>query len=156
MHTATGNRASHRKAKPMICIIEDNADTRASLKDALERDGFDVFATGDGRDGLEHLRSAPTTDALLLDLYMPGLTGFEIYAALRNDRQLSSIPVIVVTAASPAHRTGLDVAATIRKPLDLQELLFTVHRAIATGDRPLQESRPAVPTSPVPRKPGLR
>lgn len=114
----------------MVVVIEDNPETRAGLRDALESDGFTVFATGDGRDALDRLRTAPKPDALVLDLYMPGLNGFEIYQVLRSDRDLATIPVIVVTAASPAHRTGLDVAATIRKPLDVQELLITVRRAV--------------------------
>lgn len=119
------------KLKPAtVLVIEDNADTRAGLQDTLESDGFEVFATGNGGDALDHLRSAPKPDAVVLDLYMPGLSGFEIYQAMRNDPRLSTIPVIVVTAASPAHRTGLDVAATIRKPLDVQELLYTVRRAV--------------------------
>ena len=117
-----------------VFVLEDNADTRAALSDALESDGFEVFATGDGSDALDHLRGAPKPDALLLDLYMPGLNGFEVYRILRNDAHLATIPVIVLTAASPAHRTGLDVAATIRKPLDVQELLLTV-RAVAGGGR---------------------
>lgn len=122
------------KLKPgTVFVVEDNADTRAGLREALESDGFEVFATGDGDDALDHLRRAPRPDALLLDLYMPGLSGFEIYRVLQNDPHLAAIPVIVVTAASPAHRTGLDVAATIRKPLDVEELLHTVRRVIARG-----------------------
>src|SRR6476660_6070826 len=108
---------------PTVCVVEDNLDTRAGLQDVLERDGFQVFATGDGRDALDHLRTAPKPDALLLDLYMPGLSGFEIYNELRSDPRLATIPVIVVTGASPSQRTGLRVAATIRKPLDVEELL---------------------------------
>jgi DNA-binding response OmpR family regulator len=117
----------------MVFVIEDDVDTRSGLRDALESHGFVVFATGDGREALDHLRAAPRPDAMVLDLYMPGLSGFEIYRVLRDDPDLATIPIIVVTAASPAHRTGLDVAATIRKPLDVQELLFTVRRAIGKG-----------------------
>lgn len=111
----------------------DNPDTRAGLRDALERDGFAVFATGNGRDALDRLRTERKPDALVLDLYMPGLSGFEIYQVLRSDPQLATIPVIVVTGASPTHRAGLDVTATIRKPLDVQELLITVRGAVARG-----------------------
>lgn len=141
MALRTRGRAPPRQAsvkQGRVLVVEDNVDTRAGLKDALEGDGFEVFATGDGRQALDQLRSQPKPDALLLDLYMPDLNGFEIYHVLRDDPNLSTIPVILVTAASPAHRTGLDVAATIRKPLDVQELLLTVRGAIATaGLRPL-------------------
>jgi CheY-like chemotaxis protein len=137
MSVTMPGRAPPRKQQlkqSMVFVVEDNADTRAGLKDALERDGFEVFATSDGREALARLRNAPHPDAFLLDLYMPGLSGFEIYQVLRNDPQLATIPIIVVTAAAPAHRTGLDVAATIRKPLDVEELLFTVRRAVGRGN----------------------
>lgn len=124
----------HRQRQGTLLVVEDNPDTRASLRDALERDGFDVFATDDGRDAIDRLRSAPMPRALLLDLYMPGFNGFEIYRVLHEDPQLATVPVIIVTAAPPDDRTGLEVAATIRKPLDMQELLFTVRRAIGRAD----------------------
>jgi CheY-like chemotaxis protein len=82
-----------RRATASVFIVEDNADTRAGPRDALETEGFEVFATGNGQDALDRLRSAPKPDALLLDLYMPGLNGFEIYRVLRNDPNLATIPV---------------------------------------------------------------
>jgi len=122
---------SPRGRQGMVFVVEDNADTRASLTDALVADGFDVFATGNGREALDQLTTASKPDAIVLDLYMPGLSGFEVYRMLRDDPQLAAIPLIVVTAASPAQRMGLNVTATIRKPLDLYELLYTVRRAVA-------------------------
>lgn len=132
----TQRPAAHpdKQRRGTLLVVEDNLDTRASLRDALERDGFDVFATDDGRDAIDRLRSAPMPRALLLDLYMPGFNGFEIYRVLQADPKLATIPVIIVTAAPPRDRAGLEVAATIRKPLDLQELLFTVRRAIGRAD----------------------
>jgi two-component system phosphate regulon response regulator PhoB len=122
-----------RKQQGTVFVVEDNADTRAGLSDALEGDGFEVFATGNGREVLEKLRTAPRPAAIVLDLYMPGLSGFEIYRVLHDDPRLASIPLVVVTAASPTQRTGLDVSATIRKPVELHELLFTVRRVVAEG-----------------------
>lgn len=124
---------SPRGRQGMVLVVEDNADTRASLTDALVADGFDVFATGNGREALHQLTTASKPDAIVLDLYMPGLSGFEIYRMLRDDPHLAAIPIIVVTAASPAQRTGLNVTATIRKPIDLYELLYTVRNATHKG-----------------------
>jgi CheY-like chemotaxis protein len=99
---------------------------------ALEDRGYEVFSTADGNEALERLRSGPKPGVILLDLYMPGMHGYEFYRRLRDNPALASIPVIVVTAAAPRDRTGLDVAAIIRKPIDLDELLFTIGRVIAT------------------------
>ena len=121
---------SPRGRQRMVFVVEDNADTRVSLTDALVADGLDVFATGSGREALDRLITEKP-DAIVLDLYMPGLSGFEVYRMLQDDPNLVGIPIIVVTAAAPAQRTGLNVAATIRKPIDLHELLYAVRRALA-------------------------
>ena len=115
----------------IVVVVEDDVDTRAGLQDVLEQHGYQVFATGDGQAALDRLRQLPRADLLILDLYMPGLSGFEIYQAVRDDAQLSSTPIIVVTAAPPTRRTGLQVAATIRKPIEVFELLFVVGKAVA-------------------------
>ncbi len=120
----------------MIVVVEDNEDIRTGLHDALAQQGYQVFATGDGHQALARLRRPPRVDALVLDLYMPGLSGFEIYQAVRSDPRITGIPIIVVTAASPNRRTGLQVAATIRKPVDLDELFFAVRAAVAASPAP--------------------
>jgi CheY-like chemotaxis protein len=134
----TGKRKARPNAGPAqekggtILLVEDDADTRTGLHLALEDRGYEVFSTADGNEALERLRSGPKPRVILLDLYMPGMHGYEFYRRLRDNPALASIPVIVVTAAAPRDRTGLDVAAIIRKPIDLDELLFTIGRVIAT------------------------
>ena len=120
----------------LIFVVEDNADTRLALQAALETAGYEVFATPNGKRALERLRSAPKPDAILLDLAMPDMSGFEVYSSLRSDPALSSIPVIVLTAAAPRHRSGLDSVDVIRKPVDLDELLFAVRRVTEGEELP--------------------
>jgi len=136
LKTEAGTRARTHAApasslrERVVVVVEDDLDTRAGLQDVLEQHGYQVFATGDGQAALDRLRRPPRADLLILDLYMPGLSGFEIYQAVRDDAQLSSTPIIVVTAAPPTRRTGLQVAATIRKPIEVFELLFVVNQAV--------------------------
>jgi two-component system chemotaxis response regulator CheY len=114
-----------------ILVVEDDADTRTGLQLALEDRGYEVVSTADGNEALERLRSGPKPGVILLDLYMPGLHGYAFYRRLQDNPALASIPVIVVTAAAPRERTGLDVAAIIQKPIDLDKLLLTIGQVIA-------------------------
>jgi CheY-like chemotaxis protein len=130
-------RKSRPNARPAqekggtILVVEDDADTRTGLHLALEDRGYEVLSTADGTEALERLRSGPKPAVILLDLYMPGMHGYEFYNRLRDNPALASIPVIVVTAAAPRERTGLNVAAIIRKPIDLDELLLTIGQVLA-------------------------
>jgi two-component system chemotaxis response regulator CheY len=130
-------RERRPKARPAqeqggtILLVEDDADTRTGLHQALEDRGYEVVSTADGNEALERLRRGPKPGVILLDLYMPGMHGYEFYHRLQDDPALASIPVIVVTVAAPRERTDLRVAAIIRKPIDLDELLLTIGRVIA-------------------------
>ncbi|MFN2572372.1 MAG: response regulator [Gemmatimonadales bacterium] len=117
-------------SRGIIVVVEDDADTRAGLQYALEEEAYEVFSTGNGNEALERLHSTPNAAVVLLDLYMPGLSGFEFYQRLRASPQLRSIPVIVVTAAPPRARIGLDVSAIVRKPIDVKELLMAIRSAV--------------------------
>jgi CheY-like chemotaxis protein len=124
-------RPAQEKGGTILLVVEDDADTRTGLHLALQDRGYEVLSTADGNEALERLRSGPKPGVILLDLYMPGMHGYEFYHRLRDNPALASIPVIVVTAAAPRERTGLDVAAIIRKPIDLDELLLTIDQVIA-------------------------
>ena len=108
-----------------ILIIEDDADVRETLGDALRGAGLAVDLAVDGIDGLERLRAGPAPSLILLDLRMPRLCGAEFLRALRADEAHAHLPVITMTAGSdPAGGDG--VAAHLHKPFDLHDLLQIV------------------------------
>ncbi len=85
-----------------VVVADDSRLMRRMLADALGRQGFDVVATaGDGDEALAACREH-RPDALTLDLAMPGLDGLGVLRALRDRRGQASIPVVVVSAFSPA------------------------------------------------------
>jgi two-component system, chemotaxis family, protein-glutamate methylesterase/glutaminase len=85
-----------------IVVADDSRLMRRMLSDALGRQGFDVVATAaDGDEALTACREH-RPDALTLDLAMPGLDGLGVLRALRDGRA-ASLPVVVVSAFSPAH-----------------------------------------------------
>jgi CheY-like chemotaxis protein len=80
-----------------ILVVDDDAATREVLRRMLARQGWRVTEAADGRECLERLgRAAPA--AILLDLMMPGMDGFETLEAIRGRAEWRAIPVVVVTA----------------------------------------------------------
>jgi heavy metal response regulator len=107
-----------------LLIVEDDAKLASWLRQGLKEHGFAVDVAPSGTDGLG-LALVTDYDALLLDLMLPGLDGFELLRQLR--RRGSAVPVLVVSARSALDDRvrGLDLGADdyLSKPFDLRELL---------------------------------
>jgi CheY-like chemotaxis protein len=110
-----------------ILIVEDNADLRAVLVDALTDADY---AVGEASNGVEALAQAEAwlPDAILLDLMMPDMDGADFLRARRERPFLAQVPVMVLTAHPFHHRIldGLGATVVIRKPYNLDELLDAV------------------------------
>jgi two-component system response regulator MprA len=103
-----------------VLIIEDDADVREALSDALAGSGLEVTLAHDGLDGLEKLeRERPSL--ILLDLRMPRLGGEEFLARMRADARFDAVPVITMSAGS-GRPQGEEVQAHLQKPFELEEL----------------------------------
>ena len=127
-----------------LLLVEDNADLADGLRYNLEREGYEVRVSGDGRDGLAQAqRWRP--DLILLDLMLPGMTGFEVLDAIRSggDR----VPVIIVSArgeeADKVRGFRLDADQYVTKPVGLLELLERVRAVLrrSQGGAGTAESR---------------
>ncbi len=79
-----------------VLVVDDEPDIRAYLRSALEDAGFAVETATDGIEALEMVRSHPP-DLISLDLVMPKHSGAKFYRELHKDRQISRIPILVVT-----------------------------------------------------------
>ena len=118
-----------------LLLIEDDDDTRAVMRQALVSDGWKVTEAENGRVALDRLGTI-VPDAIVLDLVMPELDGFEFLAEFRGHPEWRGIPVLVVTAAdlSAADRQRLNgaVERVIQKGGDARdELLREVGKALA-------------------------
>ena len=106
-----------------ILVVEDEPDLAAALKKALVEDGFACDVAGDGRSGLFNAQSWEY-DAIVLDLMLPGIDGWELLKQLRSKR---TTPVLILTARDAmsdklrGFNTGADDYLT--KPFALEELL---------------------------------
>ncbi len=127
-----------------ILIVEDNPVTIAFLRATLELENLDVRATDNGDDALAQIRSDPP-DLILLDIVLPGMSGFDICRAVRQDN--AYIPIIMLTGqtADEDKVAGLEMGADdyITKPFGARELIARVHavlrRTRLASGRPIGE-----------------
>lgn len=113
----------------VILVVEDEKDIREGVAEALREEGHEVREAGDGLEALQSLRSGPTPHAILLDLMMPRMDGWQFRAAQLGDPRLAGIPVLVVSA----HGGALAAARYLAKPFDLGALLAAVDEVVAMG-----------------------
>lgn len=114
-----------------VLVVDDQAEIRQLIRDALEGAGYRVEEACNGKEGLEHYRSKPV-DLVLMDIVMPDQDGLEAIMALR--REFPESRIIAMTGASDGIGilNFLDVAKmfgakrTLQKPFDLKTLLDAV------------------------------
>jgi putative two-component system response regulator len=80
-----------------ILVVDDEEWNRKLLKSMLSRTGYQVVVAGDGKEALDRMDKTKP-DAVLLDLIMPGMDGFETTQLIKKDARFQHIPIIVVTA----------------------------------------------------------
>lgn len=111
-----------------ILVVDDEEDIREILHLVLEKQGYSVELAADGQEGLDLIDRRPP-DLIILDLKMPRFSGYRLFAQLKSDSRLRTIPVIIVTALTQdsdvddtewARRMGAE--AFLTKPFDLDEL----------------------------------
>jgi two-component system chemotaxis sensor kinase CheA len=124
-------RAGARK----ILICEDSFTTRELERSIFEAAGYDVETANDGAQGLKKLKDGLQPDAVVTDVQMPNMTGFELTRAIKNDPALEEIPVIIVTSLErdeeKAEGVEAGADAYITKSVFNQDtLLDTVERLI--------------------------
>lgn len=116
-----------------ILIADDEEHLGFMIKFKLEKSGFQVEWKTNGREALEAMQASPPGLAIL-DVMMPGMTGFEVLEAMKDDPSLKDIPVIMLTARDQQEDTlkGLEmgVAEYIVKPFRPAELLAYVKRLL--------------------------
>ncbi len=136
---AQAEKHAREKALAGTVLLADDEETvRALEKAMLEAIGCTVILAEDGRDAIEVMRSRGSdVDCLLLDLTMPHMNGREAVSELR--RLGWETPVVVCTGYDTAEVSttfeGLDIAAVVQKPFDLNTLGEAVRKALKSGKR---------------------
>lgn len=120
-----------------VLVIDDSVCVQRLLKAKLCHDGIEIIEALDGETGLEAAKTQ-TPDAILLDLSMPGMDGFQVLRQLKDEPSTNTIPVLVLSGMqSPQDKvTAFDLGAIdfISKPFDLTELRARVRSALRLSE----------------------
>lgn len=116
-----------------VLVADDSATIRQLVVAQLRADGFEVVEAADGEEAVE-VAAAEAPDLLVLDKNMPGLDGFEVIRALRQDSLAQPVPVVMLTERTTEKDVleglSLAVAEYIPKPFNPEELSARVRRAL--------------------------
>ncbi|MBS3946241.1 MAG: response regulator [Melioribacter sp.] len=116
-----------------ILVIDDYPDNVFLLQDRLEKEGFEVLKAYDGEMGIQKAISEKP-DLILLDIMMPGVSGYDVCKTLSANDDTKLIPIILLTALTEADnlRAGLQAGAFdyIKKPFNKTELVARINSAL--------------------------
>ena len=121
-----------------ILIIEDEPDIRKTLEYNITREGYEVISASSLSEGRQKLESDSFT-LLLLDLMLPDGSGLDLFRELKQDKSLSSMPVIILTAKDDEvdKVVGFELGADdyVTKPFSVRELILRVKAVLKRGER---------------------
>ena len=111
-----------------ILLVDDEPDIVEFLKYNLERENFKVIKSYNGEEALNLLKEKP--DLILLDIMMPGMSGYEVCKRIRENNQFKDIPIVFLTALSQENDEikGLEAGGSdfIKKPISTPKLIARV------------------------------
>ncbi len=118
-----------------VLLIEDEPNIIEAIRFILSRDGWEVKTHSNGHDAMDAVR-ARMPDVIILDVMLPGKSGFDILTEIRADTELSQMPVLMLTARGQtkdremAERAGASHYMT--KPFSNAEILETVRKMVSS------------------------
>ena len=120
-----------------ILIVDDNPDSLTIMRSILESRGYEVVSATTGTEALTELERQ-TPDAVLLDVMMPEISGFEVLQRIKETAATSRLPVILVTAKArdddllSGYQYGADYYIT--KPFTAKQLLYGINLVLGKGE----------------------
>lgn len=118
------------RTKKKVAIIDDSREFVELCKEALEREGYEVLPSVGSLRAYEIVKHGKP-DLIMLDIMMPGRSGWELLDILKMDPETKDIPIIITTAvrAATARLAGIK-HEVLKKPFELDDLLSKVKRLI--------------------------
>lgn len=118
---------------PYVLIVEDEPSIALSLRFLMEQEGYRVEVVADGEAALKACRKTPP-DLVLLDVMLPGMSGFEVCQRLKARSDKKAIKVVLVTArgreADLEKGRAVGADAYIVKPFAIRDVMHTVHHLL--------------------------
>ncbi len=125
--------------KQRVLIIDDDPDARLLLAQFVRDAGCAPVVAESGPSGLESARRDPPS-LILLDILMPGMSGFDVLQQIRNDPDLAGIPVVITSViATENRRRAVGAAALINKPVAREEIEDVLSRFVAEPPQDKQQ-----------------
>ena len=113
-----------------LLIVDDSLTARQALYMTLEKFGYQVIQAADGREALEQLSRSPEIQAVICDVEMPVMNGFEFLTACRKENRYAKLPIVMLTSRSGAKHRGvaemLGASGYHTKPYLEQQLIKTI------------------------------
>ena len=127
-------QSAQPKKQKKILVIDDDREMTFLMKEILSKENYEVCAAHTDVEAMGHSKEIGF-DLILLDIYMPFLSGFQLCDLFKRQRQHKNIPVIMVTGLSgtdtmeKAYQAGAD--SYLKKPFRAEELLAMVRKILA-------------------------
>ena len=119
-----------------VVLVEDEPNIAEAIRFILSRDGWEVTALADGTGGVEAIRAA-APDLVILDLMLPVVSGMDLLAAIRADRRIGAVPVLMLTAKGQGRDRDAALQAGVSrfmtKPFSNAEILAAVRELAGQG-----------------------
>jgi len=129
----TSTRRAASEEKPSVLAVDDDATTTAIVRAVLTRSGMTCHIATDGRQALQSARALKPS-AIVLDVNMPFIDGFEVLSTLRNDPETAAIPIVMLTSVQQesdiVRGFGLGADDYVVKPFNPMELLARIKRLV--------------------------
>jgi two-component system phosphate regulon response regulator PhoB len=125
--------------RPLILVVEDETDLLATVEYNLQRGGYRTVGATSGEKAVD-LANERCPSLVLLDLNLPGLSGFDVCRKLRSERATRAVPILILTARDEevdrvvAFALGVD--DFMSKPFSMRELLLRVHALLRRSEGP--------------------
>ena len=122
--------------KPLILAVDDISVNLTLLRSQLRFSDYDIITASSGQEALDLIQSA-RPNAVLLDIMMPDMDGFEVLEAIRNNPATEELPVIMLTSVSEfehhAHATMKGANGYLTKPLVTNQLIEALDAILKTS-----------------------
>jgi len=125
--------------KKKVLIIEDEKDLRFFIAKALKEEGIEVIEAFDGEEGIEKAKKEKP-DLILLDLLLPGISGYEVLTRIKKDPELETIPVLILSNLGQREEVekGLKLGAIdylIKANFTLKEIVERIKKILTAPNK---------------------
>ena len=125
--------------KKKILVVDDNPDIINMIKDGLEQlsqgaQSYEIHGAAGGKECMEILKKGQIPDLILLDIMMPEISGWDVFARLKEKTEWRTIPVIFVTVKADPYSKGFGTTSAddyIEKPFSITDLKKRVDRILS-------------------------